>query len=517
MSWIQNIGKYSGYLAKNYVMKHPKDFSHTTLKKEIDVLLKYPKTFVSVINGKNIMPNKVKEHYSPCYNHAHIYNYGVNNNFTQNYFNKNHHKEWKNMSPEKKFEIFENIANLVEGKYFYKMMAATMVGQGKNKLEAELDCIAELVDFLRFNIQYAASIYEKQPLGRDKNINYSQYLPLQGNVCAISPFNFTAIGANLCSAPLYFGNNVIWKPSEKSLLSNHLFYEICLEANIPPEVISFVLMDPEYFTRQIVSKNTGGVLFTGSTDAFKNIIQSVNYDTCFPRIIGETGGKNFHFIEESSNIVNASKKTFESAFNYSGQKCSACSVVYVPENSYYIFENTMKNMSKYFNYENYGLIDNVSYKKTIQTINECKNNENLELIMGGNYNDKKSYFIEPTIFKIKKDENIEIKTKELFAPVLLVKMYEPKNVLQELEECSNLSNYKLTGAFFSNNDELIDYASFLFENSCGNFYINDKSTGSVVGNQPFGGFGMSGTNDKAGDINMLYKLFNQRNIKVGKK
>ena len=202
---------------------------------------------------------------------------------------------WKKVSPEEKFKMFEKIADLVENKYFYKMMAATMVGQGKNKLEAELDAIAETVDFLRFNIEYASQIYEKQPRGFEDNINYSQYLPLQGKVCSITPFNFTAIAANLSTTPLYFGNVVFWKPSEKSLLSNWLYYNICLEANIPPEVLNFIVIEPNYTVQHLIKNKTGGVLFTGSTDVFKNIVNSIDlYD--FPRVI-EKQVENFHLLK----------------------------------------------------------------------------------------------------------------------------------------------------------------------------------------------------------------------------
>lgn len=520
MSWIQNVGKYSGYVAKNYVLKNSQEICLKTLNKEINNIFKNPINISSVINGNYIKSSNNKQHNSPCYDHKPIFEYSYLFNKDVSYKSlfdnyENSKQLWKKVSPEEKFKMFEKIADLVENKYFYKMMAATMVGQGKNKLEAELDAIAETVDFLRFNIEYASQIYEKQPRGFKDNINYSQYLPLQGKVCAITPFNFTAIAANLSTTPLYFGNVVFWKPSEKSLLSNWLYYNICLEANIPPEVLNFIVMQPNYSIEHLIKNKTGGVLFTGSTDVFKNIIKSIDYNTTFPRVIGETGGKNFHFIEQTANIKDAAEKTFLSAFNYSGQKCSACSVVYVPHDNYEEFIDIMKTYETTYNYENYGVISKESYIKTRKIIEYCKKNKNLKLEMGGNYCDSETYFIEPTIFKIENDKNIEIKTKELFAPVLLVKPYEPSKTSEMLKECSELSKYKLTGSFFSQNTDLINYASTLFENSCGNYYINDKSTGSVVGNQPFGGFGMSGTNDKAGDINMLYRLFNQRNIKVG--
>lgn len=522
MSWIQRVGKYSNYIARNYKLREPKDFCEKTLQHEINNIFFNPPEISSVIGGKkHNYGNSFKEYVSPAYSHKviHKYKYFYNNGETYSEIINSHSnakKRWAKVTPEHKFEIFENIADLVENKYFYKMMAATMVNQGKNKHEAELDSIAETVDFLRFNIQYASSIYQKQPISGSGEVNYSQYMPLQGKVCAITPFNFTAIGANLSTAPLYFGNQVFWKPSEKSLLSNWLYFNICMEAGIPPEVLNFIIMEPTTYVNHIVKNDCGGILFTGSTIAFKNIIKNVNYDKIFPRVIGETGGKNFHFIESSANIKSAAHKTFESAFNYSGQKCSACSIVYVPENKVDSFMNHMEEKKEEFDYENYGVISEESYERVKQEIHDANENKNLELIMGGNYSNEETYFIEPTVYKIIKDENIPMKTKELFAPILLVKPYDPKYTREEINKCSTNSDYKLTGAFFSENRNAIDYASSDFENSCGNFYINDKSTGSVVGNQPFGGFGLSGTNDKAGDINMLYRLFNQRNIKVNK-
>lgn len=523
MSWVQRVGKYSNYVAKNYKMREPKDFCNKTLQKEINTIFESPPEILSVIGGKTYnYGNNFRKHVSPAYSHKviHKYKYFYNNGESYSDIINNTHstakQSWAKVDPQRKFEIFEKVADLIENKYFYKMIAATMVNQGKNKHEAELDSIAETVDFLRFNIQYASSIYQKQPIGREDEINYSQYMPLQGRVCAISPFNFTAIGANLSTAPLYFGNQVFWKPSEKSLLSNWLYFNICMEAGIPPEILNFIIMEPKTYVNHIVRDECGGILFTGSTQAFKNIIESVNYDKIFPRIIGETGGKNFHFIENSANIKSATHKTFESAFTYSGQKCSACSIVYVPEDKVKSFMEHMEEKKREFDYENYGVISEESYERAKEEINCANKNENLALMMGGNYSNKETYFIEPTIYKIIKDENIIMKTKELFAPILLLKPYDAKYTREEISKCATNSDYKLTGAFFSENPIAIDYASTDFENSCGNFYINDKSTGSVVGNQPFGGFGLSGTNDKAGDINMLYRLFNQRNIKVKK-
>ena len=516
MSWIHRIGRYANYKPINYVAKH-KDLCHKTLNKEINKIINHPRTIPNVINGKEIYGNTTGliEHCSPSYKKPIIYRYSYleNEHYRELTYNRNLKKLWSSLEVEKRFAIFEKIASLVEGKYYYKMMAATMVGQGKNILEAELDAIAETVDFLRFNIHYASQIHQKQPIGET---NYSQYLPLLGHVAAITPFNFTAIAANLSTAPLYFGNTVFWKPSEKSLLSNYLFYEICLEAGVPPEILHFVIMRPEDYIHNVVRNKCGGVLFTGSTDAFSSILENINYKEHFPRIIGETGGKNFHFVEETANMDLVVEKTYQSAYGYSGQKCSACSLVYVPDNKYHEFVDKIRryhHINHPHEKQNYCLIGKESYERTVSTIKYANNSSNLRLLMGGTHSEKNGYYVEPTLYKVSLCD--PLMNKELFAPILIVKTYPQVFTYSTLLECADMNDYKLTGSVFSRNDNFINHASVVFEEACGNLYINDKSTGSVVGQQPFGGFGKSGTNDKAGDSNFMMRLFNQRNIKVG--
>lgn len=511
-----HLGKFKNFVPKNYTPRMPKDICQVKLRNEIDNLLDNPIHIPSVIRGKKIKGSQTYERVSPGYNKTPIYTYDYlsSKDYSELRMSETPKYYWNNVPVETKFNLFERIADLVEGKYFYKMMAATMVGQGKNQYEAELDCIAETVDFLRFNIGYAKQIYEKQPVGEG---NYSQYLPLQGRVAAITPFNFTAIAANLSTAPLYFGNMVYWKPSEKSLLSNYLFYNICIEAGLPSEILNFVLMKPTHYVEEVVRKNTGGILFTGSTDVFTKILGQVNYKKQFPRIIGETGGKNFHFVHETANIDSVVEKTYQAAFGYAGQKCSACSIIYLPKPMEADFISKINEFHKKTHADEktrYCLIDHLSYNRTVNTIHNAEKDNYLELVMGGNYSDESSYYVEPTIYKVNGDHPII--RKELFAPILLIKTYDPLFLNLALHECANLSDYKLTGAIFSNENRFINMASNKFESSCGNFYINDKCTGSVVGQQPFGGFGKSGTNDKAGDINLMMRLFNQRNIKFNK-
>ena len=514
MSWIHRLGRFSGYVAKNYIARAPEKVCQSTLQYEINQLINNPCVIPSVLYGKEYSGYLGTPHVSPTYGKPSIYQYGYleKDNFSKLAYSERDKNLWKDVPMDDKLEIFEKIADLVENKYYYKMMAATMVGQGKNFMEAELDAIAETVDFLRFNIQYTAQICEKQPLG---DINYSQYLPLQGRVASITPFNFTAIAANLSTAPLYFGNTVFWKPSEKSLLSNYLFYQICLEAGLPPEVLHFIIMKPEDYIEHVVRDRTGGILFTGSTDAFTNILSKVNYRQHFPRIIGETGGKNFHFVEKTADLDLVVEKTYQSAYGYSGQKCSACSILYLPD---FMKDQFLERFQQYHaekhteeEKEKYCLIAQDSYDRTVNVLQQAKEEKSMELLMGGNYSDENGYYVEPTLFRISSKN--QFTDRELFAPILMVKLYHTNFTYMALSECANNSDYKLTGSIFSQDPEFIDYASVKLDNACGNFYINDKSTGSVVGQQPFGGFGKSGTNDKAGDINFMMRLFSQRNIK----
>jgi len=513
MSWIQRLGRYTGYQASNYVSRASKNVCKKTLENEISKLTQNTALIPSVINGQYFYGNEIISHVAPSYNKPLIYNYSYlhEKNYDKlNDFQKSR-DTWKKVPVEKKFEIFERVADLVENKYFYKMMAATMVGQGKNYMEAELDAIAETVDFLRFNMQYAAEIYNKQPIGEN---NYSQYLPLQGRVAAITPFNFTAIAANLSTSPLYFGNVVYWKPSEKSLLSNYLYYQICLEAGIPPEVLHFVLMKPDDYIERIVRDRCGGVLFTGSTQAFTNILSNINYKQIFPRIIGETGGKNFHFVDHEADLDLVVEKTYQSAYGYSGQKCSACSILYLPDT---MLEEFTERFNQYHathhpaQKETYCLIGKHSFNQTVNVLKNAENNSSMRLLMGGNYDETSGFYVEPTMFHV--NQGNELLKRELFAPILLVRTYPTVFRNMAIHECANNSEYKLTGAIFSKNINFLNEAAEAFDGSCGNFYVNDKSTGSVVGQQPFGGFGKSGTNDKAGDINFMMRLYSQRNIK----
>jgi 1-pyrroline-5-carboxylate dehydrogenase len=468
---------------------------------------------------------EIKKQISPYNNKKHVAEYqNVDHVSLKRYFNtyEKNKKYWQNTPYIERREVFLNAANLLETKYYHKMLAYTIVGQNKNIYEAEIDAICELVDFLRFNVAYADNIMTKQPLQTTDIKNISEYNALNGFVAAITPFNFTAIGGNLASAPLLFGNSVIWKPSDNAILSNHLFYQIMLEAGLPEGVLNFCPMNPKKFLSEItIQKDLSAVLFTGSSTVFDNIYERVSkncyYKNNYPRIIGETGGKNFHFMDTSCNnmIDYVVEKTIESAFNYSGQKCSACSIMYVPED---LLPKVLKKLKIYVkhylnNIENYGVISKKSYDKVIKNIDLLKKDNYVEFAINGNYHDYENYYIEPNVV-VCEHHNHKVFNEEFFAPILAIYPYKREDKEETMNLCINSNNYALTGAVFSQDNKFLEYANNKFRSKTGNFYINDKSTGSVVGQQPFGGSGKSGTNDKAGDINLLFRLFNQRNIKT---
>jgi 1-pyrroline-5-carboxylate dehydrogenase len=517
-------------IIKNLIPKTtPQTLITDEVKEIIYNVLKTPIRIPDYLNENN--NNVIKTQISPYDNSKPICFYkntdsiGMNNYFKNYIDNRNY---WENTPFSIKREIFLEAAYLIETKYYNKMLAYTILGQNKNMYEGELDAVCELVDFLRFNTNYAHQIINKQPIQDSKNcvINKSEYNPLNGFVAAITPFNFTAIGGNLASAPLLFGNSVIWKPSDNAILSNHLFYEIMLEAGLPRGVLNFCPNNPSTFLVDILNrKDLAAILFTGSSKVMDNITQNVgnrisNYNN-YPRIVGETGGKNFHFIGpydnfNSSVLDNIVTKTIESSFNYSGQKCSACSIVYVPENIYPQFVKKFKEKLEIYKstIQNYGVINSKSFDKLSNLIDELKKDDEIEFIIEGNRNDNINYLIEPNLL-LCKNHNHKVFNEEFFGPILTIFPYNENKIKETIDICINSNNYALTGAIFSDNENFKYIATDKFKNKTGNFYVNDKSTGSVVGQQPFGGSGKSGTNDKAGDINLLYRLFNQRNIKIG--
>jgi 1-pyrroline-5-carboxylate dehydrogenase len=475
--------------------------------------------------GYDNMEIDINKQISPYNNKKHVAEYqNVDLVSLKRYFNNygENKEKWEFTPYSERREVFLRAADLIENKYYYDMLAYTIAGQNKNIYEAEIDAICELVDFLKFNVAYADAIMEKQPIQTFNIKNISEYNSLNGFVASITPFNFTAIGGNLASAPLLFGNSVLWKPSDNAILSNHLFYQIMLEAGLPEGVLNFCPMEPDIFLNKISEQpDLGAVLFTGSSSVFDEIYRKLSMNissrNTYPRIVGETGGKNFHFVDTDCEdiIENIVEKTVESAFNYSGQKCSACSIMYVPDNlASEIIEKMEARIEHYNkNTDNYGLINKKSYDRVNNLLDNFRMDDDVQFMVDGGDCECETYLVEPQVM-VCHDHNHRVFNEEFFAPVLAIYPYNVDEKEETMDLCINSNNYCLTGAVFSNDDKFIQYAMNKFRHKTGNFYVNDKSTGSVVGQQPFGGSGKSGTNDKAGDINLLFRLFSQRNLKI---
>ncbi|KAJ1341326.1 1-pyrroline-5-carboxylate dehydrogenase [Batrachochytrium salamandrivorans] len=437
---------------------------------------------------------------------------------------------WEAMPFNDRAAIFLKAADLLSTKYrhVYKMLAATMLGQGKNAWQAEIDAAAELADFWRFNCKYAADIYAEQPPKNSPLLwNRVEYRPLEGFVVAYSPFNFTAIGGNLACAPALMGNVVLWKPSPMSMYSNYLVYEILREAGLPDGVIQFLPGDAELVTEQTFSHpEFAGFHFTGSTAVFKNLWRKIgeNLDIykSYPRVVGETGGKNMHFIHESADVRNAALQTIRSAFEYNGQKCSACSRVYVPENIAEEFTTILKEehaklkMGPVDDFTNFtsAVINLQSYNKIKGFLDDIKGGKNpaTGVLLGGGTSDEVGYYIEPTVL-VTKDPKSPTMVNELFGPVVTVYVYPQEEYLETLELANSTTEYALTGALFAQNRTALIAGTNVLRNAAGNFYVNDKCTGAVVGQQPFGGGRASGTNDKAGSALNLLRWVSPRTIK----
>ncbi|ORX91655.1 1-pyrroline-5-carboxylate dehydrogenase [Basidiobolus meristosporus CBS 931.73] len=422
--------------------------------------------------------------------------------------------------------IFLKAADLVATKYRYKINAATMLGQGKNAWQAEIDSACELADFLRFNCQYAEELYAQQPPKNATGIwNRSEYRALEGFVFAVSPFNFTAIGGNLVCAPALMGNVVVWKPAPAAVYSNYLIFEILREAGLPDGVIQFIPGPaPEVVAQVLKHPEFASLHFTGSTHVFKQLWKQIgnNIDIykSYPRIVGETGGKNFHILHKSAEVKTTVCQSIRAAFEYQGQKCSALSRLYVPDNLWPEFKKTLIEehakitvgpVDEFSNFMT-SVINQAAFDKIKSFIDWAKTSDVTETIAGGTYDDSEGYFIQPTIL-VTKDPKSKTMVEEIFGPVLTIYVYPADEYEQTLELINTTNSYGLTGAVFARDRQAVITATRILRNAAGNFYINDKCTGAVVGQQPFGGSRASGTNDKAGSINLLYRFVSSRSIK----
>jgi 1-pyrroline-5-carboxylate dehydrogenase len=435
-------------------------------------------------------------------------------------------EDWENLSWEHRAAIFLKAADLIAGKYRYKLNAATMLGQSKNAYQAEIDAACELIDFLRFNVSYMADIYKQQPpVSPRGSWNRVEQRPLEGFVFALTPFNFTAIAANLPASAAMMGNVVVWKPADTQVYAANLLMEIFREAGLPDGVVNLVYADgPE--TGEVIfnHKDFAGIHFTGSTKVFQEIWKTIGTNIhkyrSYPRIVGETGGKDFILVHPSAQTDIASTAIVRGAFEYQGQKCSAASRVYIaasiwPEIKELMLRDLatfkMGGTEDFSNFIN-AVIDERSFDKLAKYIDQAKQDEGVEIIAGGNYDKSKGYFVEPTVLVVN-DPKYTTMCEELFGPVLTVYVYDDQDFDAILEVIDTTSPYALTGALIAQDRYAIDKASHALRNSAGNFYINDKCTGAVVGQQPFGGARGSGTNDKAGSMINLLRWVSPRTIK----
>lgn len=441
--------------------------------------------------------------------------------------------EWQNMPFEERAAIFLKAADLIAGKYRYELMAATMLGQGKNAWQAEIDAAAELVDFLRFNVKFAEELYAQQPAHNSPGVwNRLEYRPLEGFVYAVSPFNFTAIAGNLPCAPALMGNVVVWKPSDSAIASNWLLYQILLEAGLPHGVIQFVPGPPELVTKIALDNRKFAALhYTGSTAVFRKLYREIGVGigqsryVGYPRIVGETGGKNYHLIHDSAAVDNAAVQTVRGAFEYQGQKCSATSRCYVSAAVWPEFKKRLVAETKAltqgppddFSHFVGPVIHEASFDKLAAVIDAAKEDKELELLAGGTYDKSKGYYITPTIY-LTTNARHPLLTTELFGPILVVYVLPAPegrgpNVSAWCNLISSSTDYALTGSVFARDRVAVRELSERLRESAGNFYINCKSTGAVVGQQPFGGARASGTNDKAGSMGLLSRFVSVRSMK----
>lgn len=434
-------------------------------------------------------------------------------------------EKWAAMSWENRAHIFLKAADLLATKYRYEMNASTMLGQSKNAYQSEIDSVCELVDFLRFNVHFLSEIYKQQPINAPGMHNRMEWRPLEGFVLAVTPFNFTAIGGNLPTSAAMCGNVVVWKPANTQIYSAQLFMRILIEAGLPAGVINLVYVDGPTVGKVCLShRDFAGVHFTGSTGVFngmwKTIGENISNYKSYPRIVGETGGKDFVIAHKSANVDVIVAALVRGGFEFQGQKCSAASRAYIPSN---LADETLKKLAAtvkglkvgtvedFSNFVN-AVIDEKAFNSITKYIDNAKQSSDVEIIAGGNYDKSKGWFIEPTVIKTTNPQYTTM-CEEIFGPVLTVYVYDAEKFDETLALVDSTSPYALTGAIISQDRAAVEHATNKLRNSAGNFYINDKPTGAVVGQQPFGGARASGTNDKAGSMINLYRWLSARTVK----
>ena len=433
--------------------------------------------------------------------------------------------DWDNTSFEHRAAVFLKAADLIAGPYRARINAATMLAQSKNIFQAEIDAACEFADFLRFNVAFASDIYAQQPIQGDGVINRLEYRPLEGFVYAVTPFNFTAIAGNLCAAPALMGNVVVWKPSDHQIFSAKIIMDIFEEAGVPPGVINLISGDPVMISNVVLDHpQFAGLHFTGSTEVFKHLWQHIGNKLThyrnYPRIVGETGGKDFILAHHTADIQTVVTAITRRGYEFQGQKCSAASRIYLPASiADEILTGVVENIKSFSigspeDMNNFitAVIHENSFDELVHYIEQAKSDREVEILAGGTYDKSKGYFVHPTLLKTTNPHYTTMET-ELFGPVVTVYVYEDKEWESTLELVNTTSDYGLTGAIISQDRHFIEYASGKLRHAAGNFYINDKPSGAVVGQQPFGGSRASGTNDKAGSALNLLRWVSPRLIK----
>jgi len=525
MDAIIKVPRPSNEPILNYAPGSPEK---TALKAQLKKLSGETMEFPLIIGGKEVKTGNLADCRCP-HDHKHVlarYHKAGPKEITMAVKEaKKSWKDWSQMDWVSRASIFLRAAELLATKYRYVLNAATMLGQSKTPHQAEIDSACELIDFYRFNPYYMNMIYNEQPDSSAGIWNYMEYRPLEGFVFAVTPFNFTSIAGNLPTSPALLGNVVLWKPASSAVYSAYFLTQLWKEAGLPDGVINFIPGPGRYVGDPVLEKeDLAGVHFTGSTSVFQSMWKTIgnsimNYKS-YPRIVGETGGKDFIFVHASADAEAVAVAMLRGAFEYQGQKCSAASRAYVPKN---LWPDVKKNLVDQIKTIKMGdtsdfstfmgaVIDKPAFDSIVEYIEYAKNSNESEIIAGGGYDDSKGYFIEPTVV-VTTDPKHKLIEEEIFGPVLTIYVYPEKEYEKTLELCDSTSPYALTGAVFSNDRTAVKTAMRYLRHAAGNFYINDKPTGAVVSQQPFGGARGSGTNDKAGSYINLLRWVSTRAVK----
>jgi len=506
----------------------PGDHERDRIQKVLSSMRKEVVEIPCLIGGKEVRTGKTKKVVMPHQHKTVIAEFHLAgpeqiNQAAQSALNAK--AQWESMQWSDRVAVFLKAADLLAGPYRDCINASTMLGQSKNIYQAEIDAACELIDFFKFNAFYYQQMLETQPLSSPGIWNQLEYRPLEGFVTAITPFNFTSIAANLAASPAMVGNTVVWKPSDTQMLSAYYTMKLFKEAGFPDGVINLIAADGPEFGESILRMNDlAGVHFTGSTQTFRKIYSTIgqnisNYRS-YPRIVGETGGKDFIFAHASADVQALCTAIIRGAFEYQGQKCSAASRVYIPKSIWSELKERIVEQVKQIkmgDVEDFScfmnaVIDEKSFDKISGYLEVVKQSSCAEFLTGGHANKDEGYFIEPTVV-VTSDPKFKTMEEEIFGPVTTVFVYDDEKLEDTLKVCDQTSPYALTGAVFAQDRAAINKVAYALRNAAGNFYINDKPTGAVVGQQPFGGARASGTNDKAGSILNLYRWVSPRTIK----